>query len=105
MWSSALELSGTVPFSGSTATLLAWLARHEPGVLQQARWLLSCKDWLRLRLTGARWPPIPRTPVPRSPICDGGLCARAARPVRHRRARRPVAARAGLRGGERNRHP
>lgn len=38
---------------GFPAALLAWLARHEPGVLQQARWLLSCKDWLRLRLTGA----------------------------------------------------
>ncbi|KOU68081.1 hypothetical protein ADK57_15995 [Streptomyces sp. MMG1533] len=53
IWSRALELSGTVPFPGSPAALLAWLARHEPGVLQQARWLLSCKDWLRLRMTGA----------------------------------------------------
>jgi L-xylulokinase len=53
VWSRALELSGTVPFAGSPAALLAWLARHEPGVLQQVRWLLSCKDWLRLRLTGA----------------------------------------------------
>ncbi|QJT06211.1 carbohydrate kinase [Streptomyces asoensis] len=52
VWSRALELSGTVPFSGSPAALLAWLARHEPDVLEQARWLLSCKDWLRLRLTG-----------------------------------------------------
>jgi sugar (pentulose or hexulose) kinase len=52
VWSRALELSGTVPFAGSPAALLAWLARHEPGVLQRARWLLSCKDWLRLRLTG-----------------------------------------------------
>ncbi|MET8979002.1 FGGY family carbohydrate kinase [Streptomyces sp. NPDC004539] len=48
IWSRALELSGTVPFAGSPAALLA---RHEPAVLQQARWLLSCKDWLRL--TGA----------------------------------------------------
>ncbi|MER5183834.1 FGGY-family carbohydrate kinase [Streptomyces sp. NPDC002896] len=53
VWSRALALSGTVPFTGSPAALLTWLARHEPGVLQQARWLLSCKDWLRLRLTGA----------------------------------------------------
>ncbi|MDO0910600.1 FGGY-family carbohydrate kinase [Streptomyces sp. DT2A-34] len=52
VWSRALDLSGTVPFAGSPAALLAWLARHEPGVLQRARWLLSCKDWLRLRLTG-----------------------------------------------------
>ena len=53
IWSRALKLSGTVPFAGSPAALLAWLADREPGVLQQARWLLSCKDWLRLRLTGA----------------------------------------------------
>jgi L-xylulokinase len=53
VWSRALELSGTVPFAGSPAALLAWLARHEPKVLQQSRWLLSCKDWLRLRLTGS----------------------------------------------------
>lgn len=52
MWSRALELSGTVPFPGSPAALLTWLARHEPDVLRDARWLLSCKDWLRLRLTG-----------------------------------------------------
>ncbi|MEU2911424.1 FGGY-family carbohydrate kinase [Streptomyces massasporeus] len=52
MWSRALELSGTVPFAGSPAALLTWLARHEPDVLRHARWLLSCKDWLRLRLTG-----------------------------------------------------
>lgn len=53
VWSRALELSGTVPFAGSPAALLVWLTRHEPEVLRQARWLLSCKDWLRLRLTGA----------------------------------------------------
>ncbi|MDG9713668.1 FGGY-family carbohydrate kinase [Streptomyces sp. DH10] len=53
VWSDAMELSGTVPFAGSPAALLAWLTRHEPEVLQQTRWLLSCKDWLRLRLTGS----------------------------------------------------
>lgn len=53
VWSRALELSGTVPFAGSPAALLVWLVRHEPGVLRRTRWLLSCKDWLRLRLTGA----------------------------------------------------
>ncbi|TQK50739.1 L-xylulokinase [Streptomyces sp. SLBN-118] len=52
VWSRALALSGTVPFAGSPAALLVWLQRHEPQTLQQARWLLSCKDWLRLRLTG-----------------------------------------------------
>ncbi|TQK51239.1 L-xylulokinase [Streptomyces sp. SLBN-118] len=53
IWSRALALSGTVPFAGSPAALLAWLTCHEPDALQRARWLLFCKDWLRLRLTGA----------------------------------------------------
>ncbi|KAB1143453.1 carbohydrate kinase [Streptomyces luteolifulvus] len=53
VWSRALVLSGTVPFAGSPAALLAWLERHEPEALERARWLLACKDWLRLRLTGA----------------------------------------------------
>ncbi|MFI1164286.1 FGGY-family carbohydrate kinase [Streptomyces sp. NPDC020801] len=52
VWPRALALSGMVPFAGSPAALLAWLARHEPDALERARWLLSCKDWLRLRLTG-----------------------------------------------------
>lgn len=52
-WDRALELTGTVPFAGSPAPLLAWLQREDPAVLERARWLLFCKDWLRLRLTGA----------------------------------------------------
>jgi xylulokinase len=32
--------------------ILAWLARHEPGLLRAAWWALQPKDWLRLRLTG-----------------------------------------------------
>ncbi|MFE0515866.1 FGGY family carbohydrate kinase [Streptomyces sp. NPDC058964] len=52
VWDRALTLSGTVPFAGSPAALLAWLGRHEPAVLERARWLLSCKDWLRWHLTG-----------------------------------------------------
>jgi L-xylulokinase len=44
VWSRALELSGTVPFAGSPAALLAWLARHEPGALHEARWLLSAQS-------------------------------------------------------------
>ncbi|MEV7689788.1 FGGY-family carbohydrate kinase [Streptomyces bungoensis] len=51
VWDRALALSGTVPFAGSPAALLAWLGRHEPDVLDRSRWLLSCKDWLRWRLT------------------------------------------------------
>jgi L-xylulokinase len=51
-WDRALELTGTVPFAGSPAPLLAWLQREDPDVVERARWLLFCKDWLRLRLTG-----------------------------------------------------
>lgn len=51
-WDRALELTGTVPFAGSPAPLLAWLTRFDAGVVERARWLLFCKDWLRLRLTG-----------------------------------------------------
>ncbi|GGX79842.1 FGGY-family carbohydrate kinase [Streptomyces anandii] len=52
IWEQALTLSGTVPFAGSPAALLTWLGRHEPAALERSRWLLSCKDWLRRRLTG-----------------------------------------------------
>lgn len=52
VWERALSLSGTAPFAGSPAALLAWLGRYEPAALERARWLLSCKDWLRWHLTG-----------------------------------------------------
>lgn len=52
VWSKALQLTGQVPFAGSPSTLLAWLARHDPDVLERTRWILFCKDWLRYRLTG-----------------------------------------------------
>lgn len=48
----ALELTGQVPFAGSPAALLAWLRQHEPETLTRARWLLFCKDWLKVQLTG-----------------------------------------------------
>jgi L-xylulokinase len=47
-----LALTGQVPFEASPAALAAHLLRHEPDVMASARWLLFCKDWLRLRLTG-----------------------------------------------------
>lgn len=47
-----LPLAGLVPGPGSPAPLVAWLAAEEPQALARARWLLCCKDWLRLRLTG-----------------------------------------------------
>jgi L-xylulokinase len=48
----ALALTGTEPGASSPAALCAWFAEHEPQALERARWLLFCKDWLRLRLTG-----------------------------------------------------
>jgi len=50
--SSWFTISGQEPTAVSQATLCAWLARHEPQALYGARWLLYCKDWLRLQLTG-----------------------------------------------------
>jgi xylulokinase len=37
---------------GMAGPMLAWIAEHEPGTYQDARWALSPKDWLRARLTG-----------------------------------------------------
>jgi L-xylulokinase len=48
----ALELTGQSPFAGSPAAVYGWLRDHEPDTLRRARWLLFCKDWLRLCLTG-----------------------------------------------------
>ncbi|MGO3885233.1 MAG: FGGY-family carbohydrate kinase [Mycetocola sp.] len=45
-------LTGSVPWAGQPGPLLAWLSEHEPDTLARARWALSCKDWLTLRLTG-----------------------------------------------------
>lgn len=48
----ALAVTGQVPFAASPAALLAWLRDHEPDAFSRTRWVLFCKDWLRLRLTG-----------------------------------------------------
>ncbi|MBL1101965.1 FGGY-family carbohydrate kinase [Streptomyces coffeae] len=52
LWERALYRSGQVPFAGSPAALLPWLVRHDPDAVRRSRWLLFCKDWLRLKLTG-----------------------------------------------------
>jgi sugar (pentulose or hexulose) kinase len=46
-------VSGNAPFPGYPMPLLCWLHEHEPAVLEQTRWLLFHKDWLRYQLTGA----------------------------------------------------
>ncbi|WP_022887627.1 FGGY-family carbohydrate kinase [Glaciibacter superstes] len=45
-------LTGQIPFPGSPAPLLRWLLDTDPDALRDASWLLSAKDWLRLRMTG-----------------------------------------------------
>jgi L-xylulokinase len=37
---------------GQPVALLAWFLDHKPEVLDRTRWVLLCKDYLRLRLTG-----------------------------------------------------
>ena len=49
----ALELTGQAPWPAAPAAVLAWLAEHEPAVLERAEHALGCKDYVKLRLTGA----------------------------------------------------
>ena len=37
---------------GQPNALLAWLREHEPDAYAKTRWVLMCKDFIRLRLTG-----------------------------------------------------
>ncbi len=39
-------------WAGQPVALLSWFRDHRPDVLQQTRWILTCKDYLRFRLTG-----------------------------------------------------
>jgi L-xylulokinase len=48
----ALELTGQQPMVAAPAPLLAWVKSQEPDRFARIRWILSCKDWLRLKLTG-----------------------------------------------------
>lgn len=50
--SNALSQTGKRPFAASPATLVSWIREHEPENLERARWILSCKDWIKLKLTG-----------------------------------------------------
>ena len=53
LFSSVFTHSGSVMQLGCTLPVIAWLARHEPHVLEQARHILTAKDFIRYRLTGA----------------------------------------------------
>ena len=43
---------GCVVEPGCTLPALRWLFDHETETMASARWILTCKDWLRFRLTG-----------------------------------------------------
>ncbi len=47
-----LERIKNQPAPGLTVSMLVWLARHEPEVLERAKTLLLPKDYIRYRLTG-----------------------------------------------------
>lgn len=47
-----LERSGQVPTAGSPGVLLRWLVTHHPELVDRASVMLSCKDVVRMRLTG-----------------------------------------------------
>ncbi|PZX12890.1 xylulokinase [Palleronia aestuarii] len=44
--------SGSTMQLGCTLPILAWLRRHEPEILDRAKWALPAKDYIRFRLTG-----------------------------------------------------
>jgi xylulokinase len=48
------EITGNLPMAGFTAPKLMWVHRHEPEVFRATRTVLLPKDYLRLRLTGAK---------------------------------------------------
>lgn len=49
-----LAMTGNPALTGFSAPKLLWLRRHQPEVFRRARSFLLPKDYLRLRLTGAR---------------------------------------------------
>ena len=51
--SAVFARSGSVMQLGCTLPVMAWLAEHEPDVLAKARHILTAKDFIRFRLTGA----------------------------------------------------
>ncbi len=46
------ELTGARAMPGFPAAKLRWLAKHEPQILEHARYIMMPKDFVRLRLTG-----------------------------------------------------
>lgn len=48
----ALSRSRQSMWAAQPPALLRWFKEHHPGVLDQTRWILMCKDFVRFRLTG-----------------------------------------------------
>ncbi|WES63850.1 carbohydrate kinase [Microbacter sp. GSS18] len=46
------RITGSVPWAAQPGVLLRWLHENDPDVLTQARWALTCKDWITACLTG-----------------------------------------------------
>lgn len=49
-----VEQCGSAPYPGMSLPLLTWLARERPEEFERVDTVLSCKDWLKYRLTGER---------------------------------------------------
>lgn len=47
-----LPLTMQIIWAGQTLPIVAWHKDHKPQVLSQAKWVLSCKDYIRFCLTG-----------------------------------------------------
>ena len=48
----ALDRAGQIPYAAAPAALLAWVKAEEPERYARIGQVLSCKDWVRFRLTG-----------------------------------------------------
>lgn len=46
------KTTGSPPLTGSAIMLLKWMQQHNTDVLNKASYLLSCKDWIRYKMTG-----------------------------------------------------
>lgn len=48
----ALPVTGQMPYAPAPSAILRWIKENEPNRYRKIRWVLSCKDWLRFKLTG-----------------------------------------------------
>ncbi len=49
----AFDATGQMPYAPAPSALLVWIRDHEEGRFDRIGHVLSCKDWLRYKLTGA----------------------------------------------------